>query len=930
MGQLDRGIRKIKSGEPADLRQSASCDATRPCSTIESRPIETKVKWLECLIDSSDDAMISGTLDGVITSWNKGAQQIYGYTAEEAIGKPIAILVPRGHAVEIPNVLSEIAQGKRIDRYETNGITKAGRLIDVSIALSPVWDSTGTVMGACVIARDITAQKRAEKTAIESEAQYRLLFESSPMPMWVFDRNSLAFLAVNEAAVRQYGFTRHDFADMTLLDIRPDADIPRLLKHMAQTKPGLQNVEVWRHRRKDGSIIHVEITAHSLNFQGRDAELVLAHDITDRQKAEERLRQSEERFSKAFRSSPFGITIATESEGRIVDANPAFLKMVGYTREDVIGRTAAELNIWSDAQRSNLKHQQLVNQDPAKLFEARFQAGSGETKLVQFAIERIQLHDVPCVLAIIHDVTEARRLEEQLRRSQKMEGMGRLAGGIAHDFNNLLSVIIGYCDLSQGHFQNEHPVAKHIEQIKKAGERAASLTRQLLAFSRQQVLHPRILNLNAVVESTNKMLLRLIGEDVSLVFKPKESLNSVRVDLGQIEQVLMNLAVNARDAMPEGGKIVIETANIHLDETYSQIHEVVKPGHYVMLSVSDTGVGMNQATLSRVFEPFFTTKEPSRGTGLGLSTVYGIVKQSSGYIWVYSEPFRGTAVKIYFPSVDQPAESLVPSQTMVSLPTGIETILLVEDDEALRKVTTSLLEMSGYKVLEANNAASAIELSHRHEGEIALLLTDVIMPGKSGPDLALDVKRHRPGISILYASGYTGDIIAHQGVLDPGITLLSKPFSKETLLNTVRTVLDEKTVLPPAVTEASSPPETAPVVSDEQVENRPSVGGHTRKIRQQSRFKLNVDLNIQSPTQGLVPATSLDISESGVSAVLPIHLPVGEIVELRFDLPIQHMRLSAAVRQNHEFRYGFEFVKPDDVTLRTIRESIRILEKLEG
>jgi CheY-like chemotaxis protein len=310
--------------------------------------------------------------------------------------------------------------------------------------------------------------------------------------------------------------------------------------------------------------------------------------------------------------------------------------------------------------------------------------------------------------------------------------------------------------------------------------------------------------------------------------------------------------------------------------------------------------------------------------------VYGIVKQSNGYIWVYSDPFRGTAVKIYFPSVDQPAESLVPSRTNVSLPVGIETILLVEDDEALRKVTTSLLELSGYKVLEANNAASAIELSHRHEGEIALLLSDVIMPGKSGPDLALDVKRHRPDISVLYASGYTGDIIAHQGVLDPGIKLLSKPFSKETLLKTVRTVLDEKTALPPAVIEASSPLQTTPVGGDPQVESRPSVGGHTRKIRQRSRFKLNVDLNIQSPTQSLVPATSLDISESGLSAVLPLHLPVGEIVELSFDLPTQHMRLSAAVRQNHAFRYGFEFVKPDDATLRTIRESSRLLEKLEG
>jgi len=248
------------------------------------------------------------------------------------------------------------------------------------------------------------------------------------------------------------------------------------------------------------------------------------------------------------------------------------------------------------------------------LFEVRFQARSGEVKLLQFATERIQLHDEPCVLAIIHDITEARHLEQQLRQAHKMEAMGRLAGGVAHDFNNLLSVIIGYCELSQDSLDSEHPVGKHVEQIKKAGERAASLTRQLLAFSRQQVLQPRTLNLNAVVNNVSKMLLRVIGEDISLVFRPAEPLSSVRVDLGQVEQVLMNLAVNARDAMPEGGKIVIETANVELDESYSQLHQPVQPGSYVMLTVSDTGVGMDATTLSRIFEPFFTTKESSHGT----------------------------------------------------------------------------------------------------------------------------------------------------------------------------------------------------------------------------------------------------------------------------------------------------------------------------
>jgi len=740
--------------------------------------------------------MISNNLEGIITSWNRGAQRIYGYTAGEAIGRPMAILVPSDHADEIPTILTKVAQGNRIDWYGTKGITKSGHLLEVSIAVSPVRDAAGAIIGASTIASDITAHKRAEKAQRESETQYQLLFDSSPLPMWVFDRKSLGFLAVNEAAIRHYGFSRDEFADMTLRDIRPDADIPRLREHMSRPRRGLQNAEVWRHRKKDGSIIHVEITAHSLDFQGREAELVLAHDVTDRKRAEERLRQSEERFSKAFRSSPFGIVIATESKGRMVDANPAFLKMVGYNREDVIGRTAKELNLWTEAHQSDLIHQQFVNQDHAKLFEVRFKSQSGEVKLVEFATERIQLHDEPCVLAIIHDVTEPRRLEQQLRQAQKMEAMGRLAGGIAHDFNNLLSIIIGYCELCQEQLDSNHPVGKHVEQIKKAGERAASLTRQLLAFSRQQVLQPRTLNLNAVVNGISKMLLRVIGEHISLIFKPAESLSSVRVDFGQAEQVLLNLALNARDAMPEGGKIVIETANVELDENYSQIHEVIKSGSYVMLSVSDTGVGMDHATLSRIFEPFFTTKGPTRGTGLGLSTVYGIVKQSGGYIWVYSEPFRGTAVKIYLPSIDQPAESLVPLKRTVSFPTGTETILLIEDDEALRKVTISLLQSSGYKVLEANSAAAAIDISRHFENNIDLLLSDVIMPGKSGPDLAIDVRRYRPEIKLLYVSGYTGDMIAHQGVLDPGITLLSKPFSKEALLTTVRGVLDEGVQLP--------------------------------------------------------------------------------------------------------------------------------------
>jgi signal transduction histidine kinase/CheY-like chemotaxis protein len=574
----------------------------------------------------------------------------------------------------------------------------------------------------------------------------------------------------------------------------------------------------------------------------------------------------------------------------------------------------------------------LANHDPAKLFEVRFQSRSGEIRLVQFATERIHLHDEPCVLAIIHDITEARRLEQQLRQAQKMQAVGRLAGGIAHDFNNLLSVIIGYCEIAQEHLDSEHPVGKHVEQIKRAGERAASLTRQLLAFSRQQVLQPRTLNLNDVVSNVSKMLLRVIGEDISLVFRPAERLSSVRVDLGQVEQVLMNLAVNARDAMPEGGKIVVETANVELDEGYIQLHEPVIPGSYVMLSMSDTGVGMDATTLSRIFEPFFTTKEQHRGTGLGLSTVYGIVKQSRGYIWVYSEVFRGTTFKIYLPSLDQPAESLVSPKTPVIFATGTETILVVEDDEPLRKVIVSLLQGSGYTVLEAQNASTAIDIAQHHEGDIALLLSDVIMPGKSGPDLALEVKMCRPGVKLLYVSGYAGDMIAHQGVLDPGTTLLWKPFSKEALLTKVRSVLEEGAALPPSIDASSQRmgPKFGPAMNEPEPKSGQSAVYRARNTRRHSRFRLNVDVTIQSPTQGLVPANALDISESGMSAVLPIHMPPGQIVELDFKLPIRRVRVVAAVRQNHGFRYGFQFVEPDDAMLHTIRESCCLLEQIDG
>ena len=386
---------------------------------------------------------------------------------------------------------------------------------------------------------------------------------------------------------------------------------------------------------------------------------------------------------------------------------------------------------------------------------------------------------------------ERGRLQEQLQQSQKMEAIGRLAGGLAHDFNNLLTVISGYSQLILDRLSSADPLRPPLIQIKEAGDRAATLTRQLLAFSRKQVLAPQVLDLNCIVANMNKMLPRLIGEDIELVAVHFPGLGCVKADPGQIDQVIMNLAVNARDAMPQGGKLIIETANVELDENYGHNRPIVVPGAYVMLAVSDTGTGMSPEVQSRIFEPFFTTKEQGKGTGLGLATVYGIVKQSEGYIWVYSEPGKGTTFKVYLPRVEEAAQRVKKKARAVHAAGGSETILLVEDDESVRSFVRSVLKSRGYKLLEAGGSDEAVRLIEKHFGPIHLLLTDVIMPRMSGPELAARLASLHPEARVLYMSGYTENAIVHQGVLEPGTHSLQKPFVPETLIQKIRVVLDE-------------------------------------------------------------------------------------------------------------------------------------------
>ena len=396
------------------------------------------------------------------------------------------------------------------------------------------------------------------------------------------------------------------------------------------------------------------------------------------------------------------------------------------------------------------------------------------------------------VLAVVRDISEQKKLEAQLSQAQKMEAIGVLAGGVAHDFNNLLTVIIGYAQLALMNVIKDQSLRERIEEIKKAGEKAASLTRQLLAFSRKQIITPRVLDLNELLTGIEKMLGRLIPEDVELLTIPEPALWQVEVDSGQIEQVIMNLAVNARDAMPQGGKLTIETANADLDENYLREHGIEEtPGPYVMLAISDTGSGMDKETQEHIFEPFFTTKEVGKGTGLGLSTVYGIVKQSNGFIWVYSEPGKGTTFKVYLPKVKGDVEPEEKEQTSVDDLGGSETVLIVEDDNRLLKFAQKVLQSYGYRILAAENGEEALKIGKEHEGPIHLMITDVVMPKMGGREAA-ELLHHYPQMKVIYMSGYTDNAIVHHGVLAPGLNFLQKPFSPEGLARKVREVLDKK------------------------------------------------------------------------------------------------------------------------------------------
>ena len=516
--------------------------------------------------------------------------------------------------------------------------------------------------------------------------------------------------------------------------------------------------------------------------------------LMERTRIEEKLRESEERYRSIFENAFEGIFQSTPDAG-FTSVNPALVRLLRYeSAEELIAqRLGAERQFYVDPNCRNELEQLLAKQGSVIGFKCEVFCKDLSKIWIVLNVHAVrdQGGSILYCDGSIEDITERKLLEEQLMQSQKMEAVGQLAGGVAHDFNNMLTAINGYSELVFQKLRAGDPLRRDIIEIRKAGERAASLTRQLLAFSRKQVLQPKVIGLNSVVAEMEKMLRRLIGEDIELRTVLRAELGSIKADPGQIEQVIMNLAVNARDAMPDGGTLTIETQRVDLDEEYARQHVSVKSGPYIMMAVSDTGSGMDEQTQKRIFEPFFTTKRTGEGTGLGLSTVYGIVKQSGGNIWVYSEVGRGTTFKIYLPRIDKSAQEYKRRYEPDGFLKGTETILLAEDEEMLRKLACEVLKMHGYQVLEASNGGTALLACERHQGPIHLLISDIIMPEMNGDELAVRLGQIRPEMKVLYISGYTDDAIAHHGILDSAIAFLQKPFTTKNLLRKVREVLDQ-------------------------------------------------------------------------------------------------------------------------------------------
>ena len=816
----------LQSGAPPSLSHNASASAVEGISSWEHESAEVQKAYLEQLVDCAPEAITILDTQYRIIRINGEFTRMFGYSSEEALGGNVSdLIVPLALRAQSEDMSATLNAGQKVS-LETKRRRKDGTLVDVSILGTPV-NVGGSTVALYAIYRDISEKKRAE--ALNS-ALYRIAEKASsaedPAQFYAAIHSIVAelmyapnfYIALYDAASGYLSFPY-------FVDEQDERPAPRklgqgLTEYVLRTgEPLLATPQVFEELMRRGEVdmigapsldwlgvplkmggqslgaVVVQSYSDAVRFGDKDKEILtfvsqqLASAI-EHKRNEEALRNSEARYRSLVESAVYGI-YRSDPQGRLRDANPALLAMLGYDSAEEVLALSPEKDVFLRPEELARLIREANSKGKVDNFEVKWKRKDGNILTVRLSGRLVSNGDggEHLLELIAEDVTEKRVLEDQFRQAQKMEAVGRLAGGVAHDFNNLLMVISGYTEVLLDKLDSASHLHSKVEAIQQAADRATTLTRQLLAFSRKQLLELKVVDVNAIVQDMERLLRPLIGENIELATRLEPNVGRTRADAGQLEQVIMNLVVNAKDAMPEGGKITIQTAGAELDDAYRREHTYIQPGPYVMLSVSDTGCGMDKETQSRIFEPFFTTKEKGKGTGLGLSTVYGIIKQSGGYVFAHSELGHGTTFRIYLPRVEDAAEATDVATAANSALEGSETVLLVEDEESVRQLVSETLSSRGYQVLEAENGEKALKLAADCARTIDLMITDVVMPGISGRELARELIKARPQTKVLFLSGYTEDAVINQGVLEPDTAFLQKQFTLQNLARKVREVL---------------------------------------------------------------------------------------------------------------------------------------------
>jgi len=734
------------------------------------------------IIDSAEEGIVVFGLDLRYQVWNPYLERCTGLAAAEVLGRHPSEVCPFLGGAEVLGHLERVLQGENGGSLEFAFFSELQRRTCwVSQRFSPLRGAQGRVIGVIGIVRDITDRKLVEEELRSSEERFRTLVEQAGDAFFLHDLEG-RFLDVNRRACESLGYSREELLQMSVFDLEQELDQQEVLGHWRKLEPGAFRTVRGRQRRKDGSTFPVEIRVGCYLDNEETILLGLVRDISDREHHDELLREASRRMELAISAGGFGIWDLEVTSGTLVWSERMF-ELYGVDPEEFDGTRQAWINsLHPEDLARTLAAGEAALEGRAE-FDTEFRVVHPDGKVKSLKAVAVVVRDDQGrplrMIGLNRDITERRSLEAQLIQAQKMEAVGRLAGGVAHDFNNNLTVILGYAELSRLVAIGSDTFHDYLGEIIKAAEHSRDITQQLLAFSRNEIIAPRQVDLNDLIRKTHKTLLRLIGEDVRLKLTLPDGLGPVLIDPAQINQIVMNLAVNARDAMPSGGTLSLETRNLRLDAAYCQKNPEARPGDWVQLTVSDSGIGMDREMLGHIFEPFYTTKGVGKGTGLGLATVYGIVRQNDGFIEVFSEPGRGAAFALFFPRLSR--EESCEAQADEALACGEGVVLLVEDEVSVRQMAKLMLESAGYSVLVAGTPAEALEICKRSEQRLDCLLTDVIMPGMNGVELTQAVRVLRPGVGMVYMSGYTADMIAHHGVLAQGVIFVQKPFDARSL-----------------------------------------------------------------------------------------------------------------------------------------------------